>query len=94
MRDEVLNNEPQISKVQQCPPLQSCGGKDTSHALAGVQDGPSPLEKDVGISSETMCAFTFGPRHSTPRNLLQIRRKHHLHEVIHVWVALLKVDQD
>ena len=47
----------------------------------------------MGISSETMCAFTFGPSHSTPRNLLQIR-KHHLHEVIHVWIALLKVDQD
>ena len=58
-----------------------------------MQDGPSPMEKDVGISSETMCAFTFGPSHSTPRNLLQIRT-HHLHEVIHIWVALLKVDQD
>ena len=56
---------------------------DSSHTVAGVQDGTPPTEQHVGISSETMCAFTFGPSHSTPRNLLQIR-KHHLHEVIHV----------
>ena len=44
VRDEILNNEPQISRVQQCPPLQCYGETDTSHTLVGVQDGPSPTE--------------------------------------------------
>ena len=58
MRDEVLNNEPQISRVQQCLPLQSCGETDTSHILVGVQDGPSPIEKGVGISGQITYVFT------------------------------------
>ena len=66
---------------------------DTSHTLVGVQDGPSPPEKGVGISGQTMCAFSLGPSHPTSRNLLEIR-KHHLHEVMHCWVTLLKVDHD
>ena len=53
VRDEILYNEPQISRVQHCPPLQNCGETDTSHTLAGVQDGPSPMEKGVGISSQS-----------------------------------------
>ena len=52
VRDEILYNELQISRVQHCPPLQNCGETDTSHTLAGVQDGPSPMEKGVGISGQ------------------------------------------
>ena len=52
VRDEILYNELQISRVQHCPPLQNCGETDTSHTLAGVQDGPSPMEKGVGITRQ------------------------------------------
>ena len=66
---------------------------DTSHTLLRMQDGLSPMEKSVGITGQITYAFTPGLRHPTPRNLLEIR-KHHLHEVIHCWVTLLKVDHD
>ena len=92
VRHEILNNKPHISKVKQCPPLQSCGETDTSHILAGVQDGPSPMEKGVGISSQITSVFTLGPCHPMPRILLEV--KEHLHEVIHSWVALLKINHD
>ena len=92
VRDEILYNEPQISRVQHCPPLQNCGETDTSHTLAGVQDGPSPMEKGVGISSQITYAFTPGHSHPTSRNLLEI--KEYPHKVIHCWVALLKIDHD
>ena len=69
VRDEILNNEPQISRVQQCPPLQCYGETDTSHTLVGVQDGPPPTEKGVGISGQTTYVFTPGPSHPTHRNL-------------------------
>ena len=52
-----------------------------------------PPEKGVGISGQTMCAFSLGPSHPTSRNPLEIR-KHHLHEVMHCWGTLLKVDHD
>ena len=58
VRDEILNNEPRISRVQQCPPLQNCGETDTLHTLVGVQDGSSPMEKGVGISGQITYAFT------------------------------------
>ena len=80
-------------KVQQSPLQQSCGKTDTSHTLVEVQDGPSPMERSVGISGQTMCAFIFGPSHPTPKNLLEIK-KYHLYKVIHYWVALLKVSHD
>lgn len=66
---------------------------DTSHTLVAVQDGPSPLEKGAGISGQTMCAFSLEPSHPTSRNPLEIR-KLHLHEVMHCWGTLLKVDHD
>ena len=66
---------------------------DTSHTLVRVQDGPFSTEKSVGISSQTMYVFTLGPSHPTLRNLLEIR-KHHLNDVRHCWVTLLKVDHD
>ena len=69
VRDEILYNELQISRVQQCPPLQNCGETDTSHTLVEVQHNPSPTEKGVGISGQTTYAFTPGPSHSTPKNL-------------------------
>ena len=58
VRDEILNNEPRISRVQQRPPLQNCGETDTLHTLVGVQDGPSPMEKGVEISGQITYAFT------------------------------------
>ena len=58
VRDEILNNEPRISRVQQCPPLHNCGDTDTLHTLVGVQDGSSPMEKGVGISGQITYAFT------------------------------------
>ena len=51
------------------------------------------MERSVGISGQTMCAFIFGPSHPTPKNLLEIK-KYHLYKVIHYWVALLKVSHD
>ena len=42
---------------------------DTSHTLVGVQNGPSPTEKGVGISGQTTYVFTPGPSHPTRRNL-------------------------
>ena len=81
VRGEILKNESQISKAQQCPPLQSCG-KHTSHTLVGVQDGPPPTEKGVGISGQTTYVFTLGLSHPTSRNLLEIR-KCHSYEFIH-----------
>ena len=63
---------------------------DAFHTLLGVQDGPSPMEKGVGISSQTIYVFTLGPSHPTPRNLLEIR-EHHLNDVRHCWVTLLKL---
>ena len=62
VRDEILKNESQISKAQQCPPLQSCG-KHTSHTLVGVQDGPFPMDMGMGISGQITYVFTPGPSH-------------------------------
>lgn len=50
------------------------------------------MERNVGISGHTMCAFILGPSHPTPKNLLEIRK--YLYKVIHCWVALLKVSHD
>ena len=60
--------------------------------LVGVQDGPFPTEKGVQMSSQTIYAFTLGLSHPTFRNLLE--KEHHLHEIIHCCVALLKVNHD
>ena len=65
---------------------------DTSHMLVGVQDGPFPTENGVQMSSQTTYSFTFGLIHPTFRKLLE--KGHHLHEIIHCWVALLKVNHD
>lgn len=72
----------QVSKVQQCHPLQSYRETNSSHTVAGVQDGTPPTGKGVGISSETMCALTLGSSHPIPKNLLETK-KHHSHKVIH-----------
>ena len=66
---------------------------DTPHTLVGVQDGPSPTEKDVGISGQITYVFTFGSSHPTTRNLLEIR-KCHSHEFILCWIVLLKIHHD
>ena len=55
---------------------------DSSHTVAGVQDGTPPTEQHVGISSETMCTLTLGSSHLIPKNLLETK-KHHSHKVIH-----------
>ena len=60
--------------------------------LLGVQDGPFPTEKGVQMSRQTTYAFTLGLSHPTFRNLLE--KEHHLHKIIHCWVALLKVNHD
>ena len=60
--------------------------------LVGVQDGPFPTEKGVQMSSQTTYAFTLGLSHTTFRNPLE--NEHHLHEIIHCWVLLLKVNHD
>ena len=70
----------------------SRGDRDLGVALIGVQDGLSPIEKGVGISSQITYVFTLGPCHPMPRILLEV--KEHLHEVIHSWVALLKINHD
>ena len=57
-----------------------------------MQDGPS-TEKGVGISSQITYVFTLGPSPPTSRNLLEVRKRHS-HEVIHFWVALLKIEHD
>ena len=80
-------------KIQQSPRQQSCGKTDTFHTVVEVQDGPSPMERSMGISGQTMCAFIFGPSHHTPKNLLDLK-KYHLYKVIHCWVVLLKVIHD
>ena len=61
-------------KVQQSPLQHSCGKTDTSPTLVEVQDGPSPMERSVGISGQTMCAFTLGPSHPAPKNLLESKK--------------------
>ena len=60
--------------------------------LVGVQDGPFPTEKGGQMSRQTTYAFTLGLSHPTFRNLLE--KEHHLHKIIHCWVALLKVNHD
>lgn len=42
---------------------------DAFHTLLGVQDGPSPMEKGVGVSGQITYAFTPGPSHPTRRNV-------------------------
>ena len=58
VRDEILNDELHISRVQQWPHCKAAGNKDISHTLVGEQDGPSPMEKGVGISGQTTEVFT------------------------------------
>ena len=93
VRDKTLSNRFLNIRSSKVTLLQKCGDTHKTHMLAGVKDSPSSKEKGVEISRQTTYAFMLGPSHPTPRNLLEIR-KHHLHEVIHGWVALLKVDHD
>ena len=53
VRDEILNDELHISRIQQWHHCKAVGNKDMSHTLVGEQDGPSPMEKGVGISGQT-----------------------------------------
>ena len=52
VRHEILNDELHISIVQQWPHCKAVGNRDISHTLVGEQDGPSPMEKGVGISGQ------------------------------------------
>lgn len=54
-RDKILNNEPKISKVEQCPPLKAVRRQTY---LTQWRYCPSPMEKGVGISGETTYVFT------------------------------------
>ena len=65
--------------------------------LAGVKDCLSSKEKGVEIHRKTTYAFMLGPSHPTPRNSLGKKKKNkkrHLHEAIHSWLVLLKVNHD
>lgn len=52
VRHETLNNDPKFQKFNNALHCKAVG-TDTSHILAGAQDGPSPMEKGVGISGQT-----------------------------------------
>ena len=63
--------------------------------LAGLKDSLSSKEKGVEIHRKTTYAFMLGPSHPTPRNSLgEKKKKSHLHEAIHGWLVLLKVNYD
>ena len=53
VRDEILNDELHISRIQQLHHCKAVGNKDISNTLVGEQDGPSPMKKGVGISGQT-----------------------------------------
>ena len=57
VRDEILNDELHISRIQQWHHCKAVGNRDISHTLVGEQDGPSPMEKGVGISRQITYAL-------------------------------------